>query len=485
MLFLTIKEDVKMFCSKCGNECADTSKFCNSCGNMLTPPQTESETVNAEPEVINIEPEAIENAALLPNEEEAVIDSKEAVEVYEQNETIDYSQQLIQPVENVEEMPAVIEDVEEEPAEDSIIVDDIVENNINVDDKVAISEAEIASVEENAPAEDEEVADTDVAEEPEKVAKKKGFMSYVGLVFCYMLLLIFCVTGISGVIAKISINPKQLKNDLSKIDALGIEIGSIIVSNEYDVEEDDTIQDIIFKTIEANSSFEIKKSHIKDIYENTEIKNYITQKVADYAEYITTGKNIKEITTSDIVNIIVENKDEIEKIADIKITDNSLKSIEYYLDNNASELMEALSKDKVDETLKEYNYSDYEFLFNNWFWIFGFSSLGVLIILFTVFIFKLNKNTGRSIVYLGSIAITVGSLFLVGGAVLFIIKKSIVSAFAEAGGVVNAILPLLTFRIILFGAIIFTIGLLTVLIKKLVCLIKNSKNKPEQIPQEA
>ena len=112
--------------------------------------------------------------------------------------------------------------------------------------------------------------------------------------------------------------------------------------------------------------------------------------------------------------------------------------------------------------------------------------MGALIILFTVFVFKLNKNAGGSIVYLGSIAIVVGSLFLAGGAVLLLImKKSIVSAFAEAGGIANAILPLLTFRIILFGAIIFTVGLLTVLIKKLVCVIKNGKNKAVQTPQEA
>ena len=134
--------------------------------------------------------------------------------------------------------------------------------------------------------------------------------------------------------------------------------------------EDDTVQDIIYKTIKANSSFDIKKSDIKEIYEKTEIKDYIAQKVADYAEYITTGNEIDEITSSEFVKLIKDNRDKIEDIADIRITSKNLKNIEEYLDNNGSELMEALTLDYIDETLEEYNVSNYEFLFNKWLWIF-------------------------------------------------------------------------------------------------------------------
>lgn len=484
-----------MFCTMCGKECADTAKFCTSCGNKLIHPEeaviepeavnAEPEVVSFEPEVINAEPEVVENTTESANEEEVAIGNEEVVEPVEETETIDYSQQLIQPVEDIEEMPAEIEDVEETPVEEIIIEEPVVQNDTPVVEEVPVAEVEVAQAEESSAVDAVAAEDAIVAEEPEKVVKKKGFMSYVGLVFCYILLLVFCTATVSGAIARISISPNQLKNDMNKIDALAIEIGSIVTSDEYEVDEDDTVQDIIYKTIKANSSFDIKKSDIKEIYEKTEIKDYIAQKVADYAEYITTGNEIDEITSSEFVKLIKDNRDKIEDIADIRITSKNLKNIEEYLDNNGSELMEALTLDYIDETLEEYNVSNYEFLFNKWLWIFGFIGLGVLIILFTVFVFKLNKNAGGSIVYLGSIAIVVGSLFLAGGAVLLIMKKSIVSAFAEAGGIANAILPLLTFRIILFGAIIFTVGLLTVLIKKLVCVIKNGKNKAVQTPQEA
>ncbi len=487
-----------MFCTMCGKENDNTSRFCVACGNKISQPEPVlQEVIEEQPPVIVPEvsepakveevPAQVEEAPAQVNEAQKV--PAETAEVGEapaeikeepvaDTEENNYTQQLIQPIEDIPE------EIEESQGEEVII-----EESAPVAEAIASTEPEaapeaqnifpeIAPVTQVVPAQQEEIA-------PVKAKKKKGFMSYTGLVFCFILLFVFVVSMMAGIIAKISISPKQLEKDIDKIDVLDIKVGEMISTDEYDVKKDDTILDIVSKTIEKNSDLKVSEADIRKIYEDTEIKDYMAKKVSAYADYVSNKKDIDEITSKEIAGLIEQNKDKIEEIADIKISDDNLNNLESYLDDNASDLMESLQVKNIDNNLDKYNYSDYDFIFNNWMWICAFSGLGILIILFSFFVFKLNKNAGGSIVYLGSIAISSGALFLAAGIVMMLSKSKIADAFEEANGFASSLISIMSFRIILIGGIVFVAGMITVLIKKLACSVKNNKNKPVEAPQVA
>ena len=487
-----------MFCTMCGKENDNISRFCVACGNKLS--QSEpvlQEVIEEQPPVIVPEvsepakveevPAQVEEAPAQVNEaQKAPAETAEVVEAPAEikeeaaadTEDNNYSQQLIQPVEDIPE------EIEELQAEEVII-----EESAPVTEAIASTEPEAAPeaqiifpeiepVTQAVPAQHEEVA-------PAKAIKKKGFMSYSGLVFCFILLFAFVVSLMAGIIAKISISPNQLEKDIDKIDVLDIKVGEMISTDEYDVKKDDTILDIVSKTIEKNSDIKVSEADIRKIYEDTEIKDYMAKKVSAYADYVSNKKDIDEITSKEIAGLIEQNKDKIEEIAGVKISDDNISNLESYLDDNASDLMESLQVKNIDNNLDKYNYSDYDFIFNNWMWICAFSGLGILIILFSFFVFKLNKNAGGSIVYLGSVAISSGALFLAAGIVLMLLKSKIADAFEEASGFASSLISIMSFRIILIGGIIFVAGMITVLIKKLACTLKNNKNKPAEAPQVA
>ncbi len=487
-----------MFCTMCGKENDNTSRFCIACGNKLSqlepvlqefieeqppvvvPEVSEPAQVEEVPPQVQEVPVQVDEAQNAPaknadvEEVPAEIKDEPAADTEENN----YSQQLIQPV---EEIP----DENEETQTEEVIIEEIApvtEDIENIEPEATLEAQnifpEIEPVTQAVPAQQEEIA-------PAKAIKKKGFMSYTGLVLCFILLFAFVVSTMAGIIAKISISPKQLEKDIDKIDVLDIQVGEMISTDEYDVKKDDTILDIVSKTIQKNSDLKVSEADIRKIYEDTEIRDYMAKKVSAYADYVTNKKDIDEITSKEIVGLIEQNKDKIEEIADIKISDDNLSNLESYLDDNASDLLESLQVKNIDNNLDKYNYSDYDFLFNNWMWICAFSGLGILIILFSFFVFKLNKNAGGSIVYLGSVAISSGALFLVAGIVLMLLKNTIADAFDEASGFASSLISIMSFRVILIGGIVFVAGMITVLIKKLASTVKNNKNKPAEAPQVA
>lgn len=470
-----------MFCSMCGKGNDNNSRFCIACGNKLAQPEPSlMEVVEEQLPVVNTE--ATEPAKVEEAKTETVEVKKAPEEIKEESvaevKEDDFTEQLIQPV---EEIPEIIEESQPEEV--------IIEESSPIVENIGTSEPESTPEIQNTVEDSEPVEQAEPEEQAvittETVIKKKGFLSYTGLVFCFILLFTFIVSLMAGIIAKVSINPNQLGKDIDKIDILNIQVGGIISTNEYDVQKDDTILDIVYKTVEKNSDFKISKDDIKKVYEDTEIKDYMAKKVSSYMDYVANGKELDEITTKELVGLIEQNKDKIEEITDINISDSNLNNLESYLDDNASDLMESLKAENIDKNIDKYNYSDYDFIFNNWLWICAFSGLGLLIVLFAFFVFKLNKNAGGSIVYLGSVAISSGALFLIAGIVITIIKGTIADAFEEASGFASSLISIISFRFILVGGIVFVAGLITVLVKKLVCMIRNNKNKPAEEPQLA
>lgn len=509
-----------MFCSNCGKNLSDTAKFCSSCGQKILANQIIQEVTPAPENITPVEVPVSENIIhndIAPVEEniaqteENVID--EVVTPIEENSVNDVTAPIeedttdniiIQPKEMpVEMVSEPVEEIstapiEESPAQESYAPEFIqpvesFEQNIdsNIEDKpqeeIIVQQSTMYAAEPSplpeAPIAQAPIQEEVPAEKPPVV--KKGFFAYVGLVVCFAFLLTFLTSFVAVLLGTTSISKSQIKNDINNVDVLNIKVGEIVTSEDFDVQKNDKIEDIIYKTIQANASPKLKDSikeeDVKKIIKETNIQNYISEKFAGYADYITTGKDCDDISSKDIVNLIDENKDAIEKIIDKDITSGNLDNLENYLDENASEVIDSLSIKNVEKSIDKSNVP--EFIYKKWFWIVSLIGLGILTALFAFFIFKINKNTAGSIVVLGSAFIASGALLLVSSLSFLIFKSSILDGIGNIKDIADKIMTVLLLRVVIYGAITFVIGLLAVVIKKLVYKLKGKKQEKLAVAQ--
>ena len=452
-----------MFCTNCGKENEDIARFCNECGSFLQEKTDESQS-----EDINIT----------------------------ENETIEENQDVvveeITPVEIISDEDYIAEEIKEDAiAEENIIqgaefiqpvaeITDDFDNNI--EETVIIEPAPIQEVEETEIIESQEEIETIPEDNQEiiveKPIKKKGFFSYLGLIFSYVIMLVLITAITLSIIAKVTVDGEQFANDIKKIDIIDIEVGEFVTSDDIDVESDDTIQDVIYKSVKEYSDFDITKSEIQKIYEETSFKEFVANKAGEYIDFIIAGEKLDEITAEDIYAIIEENKETIEEIAEINITDAHMELLPVYLELENNTLMDVVTADSLEKQLDDSGITTITAFTQNWIVYTGIAGLLILIILMMLLIFKLNRNPSGSFAYIGSIFVVVGTLLLAAGSTLYLFRGKIIDQFGNVAGIIDSIIPIVRNRFMLFGTIVFGIGLVTIIIKIIVVAIsKKVKSK--------
>ena len=195
-----------MFCTNCGKENEDLAKFCVSCGQPIS--------------VQTIESENTSNNETVPIEDFVSKDDKlDNSDIQSQDNEVKECDDIV--VEPIEELSSNISD----------------DNENIVLEQAAITSEAVNFSEQNS------------TMPTQNTIKKKGFLDYTGLAACYIVILFLMVSFIGILIGTISINGEQIKKDINKIDILEIEVGEIVESTDFEVEEDDNIKDIIYKSI--------------------------------------------------------------------------------------------------------------------------------------------------------------------------------------------------------------------------------------------
>lgn len=415
-----------MYCSNCGKKNSDTAKFCDECGAFLKRvPQTDDNT-----------------------------------HVY-QNEATPAEAELIQPVEDIsveneEETDTVTEYVAPEPVEPEPVTPEVQEDKQQGDlfplDDEPLEEA---SCQVDAP-----------------VLVTKTAKSYVGLVFSYILIFILAVTFIGGIFLKVSVNGKQVSKDIGKIDLIDMQVGTILSSSDFDIDSKDTVEDIVYKSIQAYSDFNVSKDELDRIYDETNIKDFIADRTGEYADFVITGKKTDGITADDLYNLVDENKSKIEEITDIEIKDIHMQKLKEYFAKDDNQIVKLLSTQRIENKIESYGIDRITALTQNWVVYCALGALAIFIVLMSVLVFRVNKNNGASVIYLASVPIAIGSILLLCGIALYPFADKILSLFGNMKGIAEAYVPVMRGRLLLFGIIIFAVGLITVFVKKLVYRLK-------------
>lgn len=427
-----------MFCENCGKKVSDDAKFCDACGAFIG--KNKGTALNDTPakdntKVFDLEAEPSEAELIQPVEDISPLDVDD-----------DIVTEYVEP-EIVQEQPS--EEIKE--AEESGIIP--AQQEIEQSEAAVINEAE-----------------SEIEQPPvdAPVIIGKTAKSYVGLVFSYILIFILVLAFVGALLFKVSFNGRQLSKDIKKANIIDMQVGTLVKSNDFQVDKKDTVEDIIYKSIQAYSDFDVSKDELDQIYSETDIKNYIADKTGEYVDFVVSGKDIDGITGDDLYKLVEDNKDKIEQIADIEIKDVHMDALKKYLDKDDNTLVTALSTKNIEKSLESNGIDKVTALLQDWVIYCALGGLAIFIVLMSIVVFKVNRNKGGSVVYLSSVVIAIGSILLLAGISLYVFTDKIVSLFGEAKGVADAFVPTVRGRLLFFGIIMLAAGIIAVVIKKLV-----------------
>lgn len=414
-----------MFCTGCGNKLNETDKFCKVCGVKNLYYDKEAVSVNHKGEAATIKEEP----------QKAPIEEGNDKPQRIQSDNIIQPEMVIMPVEqmgNSSKKPEILINKQAEHRKEK-------------------PESKV----------------------PSKIKTKK-LKSSAGLMVGSVLLSVFAfvliVVFMSTLFAKTILSEKTMTTAIQEIDYTEIEVGNVLSNSELDitVEEGDTTIDVIYEALTEQGQVDISRSDLEQIFEEATFTEYISEKLAQYARFAVTGEELDEVTALDIVDLVDENKKIIEEASGLEITEKDLDELEDYLEED--ELLEALSTEKLENTLENNNLNKVQNIFSDTVLLIIMIISLILFLGDIVLIGFLHKKFRAELSFIGIPLLTGGVLFTVGIFSLYILKDRF---FGELEFITEALKPVLKLfftRGIIIGGITSIIGIIMVtgygLIKK-------------------
>lgn len=167
---------------------------------------------------------------------------------------------------------------------------------------------------------------------------KPGLMtgSVILSVFAFMAATIF----ITALFIRTILSEGAIQTALRKVDYTDIFLGDMLPEEESSKEEltkgEFPAEDLHETEADAgtDASIDLTGSDLEKLLKEAAFNDYLSEKLAGYAQYAVTGESPDEITAEEIAGLVADNKDTIEKATGKKITDEDIDKLKEKLEEN-------------------------------------------------------------------------------------------------------------------------------------------------------
>lgn len=250
-----------------------------------------------------------------------------------------------------------------------------------------------------------------LAEKPVAGSGSKFLKVFVSVIFC-LFIFVFALISLSVGLIRHSISEKSLADTIDDIELSEIQVGSIVNTYSEDEYEDDvTLAEFIYSNLDPVMIDEIgiTQEDIEEILDDDVNKDFIIDKLNDYAADLIKATDTGEITKKEIMNLIEDNEEIIYEVTGYQITPEDYQYISEEIDNSG-----VLEKTNLSDISKE---TDIDI--GGLRWVVSDLTIiisAVLAAMFLCLIFLINKGNRKSgLVYGGCTLALVGLTFLISG----------------------------------------------------------------------
>ena len=375
-----------MFCRKCGEQLPDEASFCSNCGEACVKPILPVQ--EAEPELDPIPVMIVPEVAAQEVIEEAPVE--EVPEVIEEA-PVEEVPEVIEEA-PVEEVPEVIEEapveevpevVEEAPVEEvpEVIEEAPVEEIPQVIEEAPVEEAPAEVVAEEVPVQQIPAEPVHVAEpvqpapkKAKKIKKRPCFgvrflMQFLSLILCLVMIvsLLGCVVvmdarrlttgnGLKVIIDGVMFGGKNSSAAVEQLPPAAPQIqdgyGVVSLGNttlymeEVVVDPDDLsgmesmdeLLDWLYEELlDSVDDVDFSKSQFKDFVNESTVGDFLSDKMAGFAEDVLHGTTNTQITTDEVMNLLEENERLLKKDLGVELTAKDKQELRKNLEEEIEE----------------------------------------------------------------------------------------------------------------------------------------------------
>ena len=296
---------------------------------------------------------------------------------------------------------------------------------------------------------------------PVKKAKVRKKRSPIFTVLVVILSLILTLTTISAVAlfgASKAISANTIESIMDEVNF------KEILDNAVDYSDEDVDKFLI--TLKDNYEIEATIEDLDDFLSKTSVKSFASEKLSSFATAFINGDASLEISKKEIVDLIMENQKYIEDKFDKKLTKEDAQEIADKFFKGSS--MEIISRDNINKFVDSSVISAVKLVMS------PALSIAFMVICLIIIALMIICHPSRAACCIGGIYITLGVIFsaaalLAGSIVSSVINIPVISVIIN-----NTMMPFL-----ICGAVLFAIGVVSLIIRGIVKAILRKKLSAE------
>lgn len=296
--------------------------------------------------------------------------------------------------------------------------------------------------------------------------KKSGEKAGAGLmtgsvflsIFAFLIILVFIVT----LFVRTIISEDAIHTAVQEVDYSDIRLGDMLAEEELDIsiEEDDTTLDIVYDALVEYGEAELSRGDLEQIFAETTFNEYISEKLTGYARYAVTGGRLDEITAVEITDLVEDNRNIIEDIIDVELTDRDLDELEEYLEKDG--ILDSFSAEEFDKSIVENKLDKMHLVLSDTVLMIILAASAAILLADMLLIAYLHKRFRAELNFIGFPMLFAGLLFTAAMLTVNIIKSGLYADQAYLKDILEPVIGSFFGRGILIGGISFIAGIIMV-----------------------
>lgn len=303
------------------------------------------------------------------------------------------------------------------------------------------------------------VKKTGMPEKPAQESKNKKELILAHITAGFISILIFCgiLMGTLIFAVRSATTDEAIRSLVYEIDIANIRVGDMLNASDSDM----TLSEYIYEGSNPDllKEYSISESDIEEILEDDDLKDFLSEKLSEYSDYIYSGGTAPKVTAREIIKLLEKNEKTFYRITGYQLGEEDYRKIRETLDGGELDLLDmSLLEEQYGTTFKTLNIGlSYSFLM----------LLTVIELLLCILLYVLyREQIADAFLYLGITFIAAGFVMAASGLFSGEVKRTLNAAFTFPDEVFKPIVSHMLEKVVQSAAVALIVGgiLLTIYI---------------------